>query len=136
MKKLSFTIKNISFLLLISGIIFTSCSKKDVIPEVITPANTDLSINFVGTYTGVYTSANGAVTLTQKVKVTKLSNSQIKVENNGGPIAVATKTFNLTVSGASSGSTAGTAADGSIITQSTSGLTIAYDDGAVYAGNR
>ncbi len=134
MKKLQLTIKSISFFLLISGIVFSSCSKKDAIPEVATPS--DLTVNFVGAYTGPYTSAVGAVSLTQKLKVTKISNNQIKVENNGGPISVATSTFTLSISASSGGNVGGIATDGSTIGQSATGLTITYVDGAAYVGSR
>jgi hypothetical protein len=135
MKKVQLTIKTISFFLLIAAVVFSSCRKKDSVVDAL-PANTDLTVNFTGSYTGVYTGANGSVSLTQKMKITKLSNNQIKVENNGGPIAVATATFNLSTSAASGSNIAGVASDGSSIAQSATSVSITYGDGAAYAGNK
>ena len=129
-------LKNITLFLLVSSILFTSCSKKDAVPDVVTPAATDLTVNYVGNYIGVFSGANGSASLIQKMKVTKLSNNQIKVENNGGPISVATSTITLSISAATPGAVAGTTTDGGAIAQSANAITITYSNGDAYTGNR
>ncbi len=135
MKTSKLLFSTVTMFLLPSAIIFSACSKKnDVV--VAPPAATDLTVSFVGTFTGVYTTAAGATSTVQKAKVTRISDTQITVENNGGPLAMPAKTFTLKVGALTPGSIGGTTSDGSTIAQGGASISIAYADGAAYAGNK
>jgi hypothetical protein len=127
-----FALQGLALLMMASMTMFTSCSKEDIIVS----SSTDLAASYVGSYTGVYTSANGGVTLNQKLAVTRLSNTQIKVENNGGPFAVSLVIFNLSKGATTATEAAGIASDGSTIAQSSASISIAYASGASFAGNK
>ncbi len=125
-------LSGITFMFL-SLIVFTSCTKSD---DIINPAPTDLTVNFVGSYTGIYTSPTGVISLTQKAIITKVSNIQIKIENNGGPIAIPTTTFTLAIKAGTTNEIAGVATDGSSVALSPQGAAIAYATGATFTGSK
>lgn len=133
MKTTKLLFNTISMLLLSMSIFFSSCKKDEV---VVAPVASDLTVSFVGAYTGTYTSATGAYSLVQKIKVTKISDTQITVENNGGPLSVPTNTFTLKVGAVTPGAIAGLTTDGSSIAQGGDGISIAYANGAAFAGNK
>jgi hypothetical protein len=135
MKTSKLVFNTISMFLLSTVIVFSACSKKnDVV--VAAPAATDLTVNFVGAFTGTYTNANGDVTLAQKAKVTRLSDTQIRVENNGGPLNMPTVTFTLKVGAVTPGTIGGNTTDGSTIASTPGSIAVGYSDGAAYAGNK
>jgi hypothetical protein len=131
MKTAKQILSGITFMFL--SLAFASCVKTE---DVINPTPTDLTVNHVGAYTGIYTSPTGLISLSQKVIITKVSNIQIKIENNGGPIAVPTTVFTLAIKAGTQNEIAGVATDGSSIALSSQGTAISFASGATFTGSK